>query len=314
MVSHRQLDHALILAKAGNFTRASMFANLSQSAFSRSIRSLEKNLGAALFDRDVDQVRPTRYGEVVLRYAANIVADVDEMRREVQMMDDLQRGEISVGLGVYPAEVSANEALARLLRDYPGLRYRIFVSNWADIEQRVLSREVDIGYAAVEAVEPDERLEIHPVNGHRMLVFARKDHPLAGGRALSSEDLDDYPLVSIRVPSGLADQVPGKAAKEPGTGVLIPAMEIDDLGTARSIVAESDGIGVAVPVQIERELARGEFVILNVPEFQLAPVFSLIMLKSRSLSPGAVKFVEYVHSADAMAIVRNRMLVEKYSD
>lgn len=47
----RQLGHLVMLADELSFTRAAIRANLSQTAFSRSIGSLEKRLGVRLFDR-----------------------------------------------------------------------------------------------------------------------------------------------------------------------------------------------------------------------------------------------------------------------
>ena len=95
MISHRQLVHALCLFKHGNFTRAAIEANISQSAFSRSIQNLEDDLGILLFDRDTATVIPTSYGEMFLRRAAAIVADAQELEREVHLMRGLEVGSFS---------------------------------------------------------------------------------------------------------------------------------------------------------------------------------------------------------------------------
>lgn len=103
MISHRQLVHALCLFTQGNFTRAAAEANISQSAFSRSIRNLELDLGVPLFDRNTTTAAPTRYGEAFLRRAEAIVADTAELEREISLMRGLDVGSFSVALGMYPA-------------------------------------------------------------------------------------------------------------------------------------------------------------------------------------------------------------------
>jgi hypothetical protein len=60
MISHRQLIHALSLFEHGNFTRAATQANISQSAFSRSISKLESNLAVAPMNRDSGSYRGKR--------------------------------------------------------------------------------------------------------------------------------------------------------------------------------------------------------------------------------------------------------------
>ena len=313
MITHRQLEHALILARIGNFSRAATEANLSQSAFSRSIRNLEDYLGVALFDRSATQVSPTRYGETLISQAQTIVADVRELRRDIRQMTELTSGEFSAGLGVYPAEIYGNLAIAHMVRDYPGLTYRVFVSNWEDITNRVLSRDVDIGFVAKEGTLYDRQLDFTPVCGHRMYVYARSGHPLAGKRHLTKEDLDQFPLVSIRVPAAIAPVIPGQASIDPVSGVLIPSIEVDDMSTARSIISHCDGVGVAVPMQIEGALESGDFVLLDFPTDNLNPMFYFVTPKGRTISPAAEKFIRRVRSLDEEAEEKNQMIYARYT-
>lgn len=312
MLNHRQLNHALTLYKHANFTRAAAEANISQSAFSRSIRKLEQDLGVSLFDRDANHVTPTRYGNVLLDKASTIVNDAVELQREIDLMRGLELGRFAVGMGIYPAEVSGNRAVGEMLRTHPNLRYRAFVGNWATVNGYVLSKTVDMGFVAIEAAETDERLTVERVSQHEMALYCRKGHPLAGCESLSRDDLDQFPLVSIRVPAGLADRVPGKADLDPESGHLVPAVEIDDFTTARAVVNNSNGIGAAVPLQIEAQLLSGEFVLLKFQRPWLMPPHGFILLKHRALSPAAEVFMENVTRLEKDARLRNTELTEKY--
>ena len=161
-------------------------------------------------------------------------------------------------------------------------------------------------------VESDERLAIEQVSEHEMAMYCRTGHPLAGGKTLSSDDLDQFPLVSIRVPGGLADAIPGKALIDPKSGDLVPAMEIDDFATARTVVANSNGIGTTIPTQIASQLASGELTLLNLPRPWLLPVFGFILMKNRALGPAAEVFMETVSALEKDACRRNAILLEKY--
>lgn len=265
-----------------------------------------------LFDRTTNSVTPTRYGETLLSKAEAIIADAIELQREIDLMRGLELGSLDVAMGIYPAEFSGNRALGEMLRNYPNLCYRAFVSNWETVIERVLSREVDLGYATVEAAEIDERLTIELVCNPEMVLYCRKGHPLADYKEVTRRDLASFPLVSIRVPSALADAIPGKAKIDSVTGDLVPAMEIDDFATARSVVSNSDGIGAAVPTQVQDQLVSGEFKLLKYQRPWLKPVFGFILLKNRAISAAAAVFMEEVITLEQEASRRNRVLMEEY--
>jgi DNA-binding transcriptional LysR family regulator len=312
MPTHKQLAHALALFRHRSFTQAAAESHLTQSAFSRSISNLEKELGVLLFEREGNTVSPTLYGETLLRRARTIVADTEELERDIRLLKGLDSGSLSVALAVYPAAISGSEALGAMTLAHPKLDYRVTVGNWEQTLDQVLTRRADLGYVATSSVAGDDRFESIPVCEHEMVLYARKGHPLAGVTNLSRNDLDQFPLVSIRVPKMLADVVPGKGRVDPLTGYLIPAVEIDDLGTARSIVASSNGFSPAVPIQIERQLESGEFILLDYRDLCLKPMLGFIMLRNRMVSPAAEVYMEHVFEIEQGLSLRISELLDKY--
>ena len=312
MISNRQLAHALTLFRHGNFTRAAAESHLSQSAFSRSIRGLEKELGVMLFDRYSNSVVPTVYGKALLRRAEAIIADTEELEREIRLIQGLESGSFSVALGIYPAEVSGNQAVGKMVYDHPDLHYRISLGTWQHVNKLVLSRRVDLGFAATSIADTDEKLVTETVGEHEMLLYCRKNHPLSGCAKLSKQDLDQFPLVSIRIPGELADTIPGKSDIDYSTGHLIPSVEVDDLITAQSVVANSNGIGVAFPIQIASQLESGDFKLLGFKKPWLKPSYGFIFLRNRSISPAAEIFMKHVFEIEKDVQQKNQMLIEKY--
>jgi DNA-binding transcriptional LysR family regulator len=311
-VTQKQLAHALALARHGNFTQAAEESNLSQPAFSRSIKNLEQALGVLLFDRGAPTVMPTRYGEVFLQRAQSIVTDTQELLRDIGLMHGLASGHLCVALGMFPAEVSGNRALGKMVSEYPGLTYRSQVGNWALVSQQILSRVADLGFALTNGAYADERLAVDPVSRHELVLFCRKDHPLAGCRHLEQADLDQFPLVTIRAPAEYADMIPGRSRVDSGSGLIVPSVEIDNFATVRAAVRASNSISAAVPLQIESELDAGEFVLLKHQRPWLRPEHGFILLKGRSISPAAEKYMEYVRECEKEAEAANFRVMEKY--
>lgn len=108
MLKLQQLAHALALSRLGNFHRAAKALHLSQPALSRSIRSLEHSLGVSLFDRHGAQIKPTVYGEALLRRAERMLEQSDELERDIQLLEGLKAGGLAVGMGGFAAELSGS--------------------------------------------------------------------------------------------------------------------------------------------------------------------------------------------------------------
>ena len=70
----RQLRHLLAVVEHGSVSAAADHVNLSQPALSRSLRALEDELRAPLFDRHERRLVPTPFAQAYLARARRIVA------------------------------------------------------------------------------------------------------------------------------------------------------------------------------------------------------------------------------------------------
>ncbi|MCB1654926.1 MAG: LysR family transcriptional regulator, partial [Pseudomonadales bacterium] len=93
----RKLRHVLGLVEHLTFTKASIEVNLSQPALSRSIQSIEAELGVQLFDRGPNGVELTPYGEVFTERARKVLAELNELRRDIELVRRGEYGEIALG-------------------------------------------------------------------------------------------------------------------------------------------------------------------------------------------------------------------------
>lgn len=311
MIKLQQLAHAVALSRYGSFNRAAEAHHISQPAFSRSIRSLEDALGVLLFDRRGSEVMPTLYGETLLRRADAILGDTNELEREIALLKGLEAGSFAVAMGAYAAELSGGRAVGELTRQHPNLRCQVRLGTWRDVADLVSSRRVDLAIAEISILRGVERLQVESIGTHQMVFYCRREHPLLGRGPLSNTDLDEFPLVSIRIPPRGASLLRGKWSLDPDTRDLIPQVEVDDLTTAHAVVLASDAFGIATPLQIEPWLNRGALGVLSYPAPWLRLDYGFIYLKGRLLSPAAQRFMQIVTEIEAEISTRNRELLGK---
>lgn len=314
MITLTQLGHALALREYGNFRRAAKSQHISQPAFSRSIQKLESLLEVQLFNRQRGgSVTPTLYGESVLLRADAIFGETDELIRELHLLKGVGTGSLSIAMGAHVAETSASQAIAELAKLHPNLDYRAIVTGWREVIEFVLSREVDIGIAEISITKGVHGIQVELIAQHDMVYFCRQGHPLLVQKKLSKSELNNYSLVSLRLPPRAEDLIYGRYSIDAKTGDVIPSIEINNINSARAIVSGSDAISIATPLQLEPWLASGELRVLPCGDTQLKLGYGFIFLRDRKLSPSAELYMRKVRTLEKHIMKKNKSLLETYS-
>jgi len=309
MLTLKQLRHAMALERHGHFHRAAQAEHISQPALSRSIRALEAQLGVTLFDRQGGGVEPTLFGAALLRHAVQALGETDELLREIDLLRGLEAGQLQVAMGVYAAEMSAARSIGELVERHPGVTCRIRLTSWQELPGLVTARSVDLGVGEISTLGDLQELEVEALGRPRLVMFCRPGHPLAGRRDLSKEDLDGFPIVTPRLPPRGIGLVPGKTRVDPDTGDLLPTIEVDNLTSARLVLAGNDAFGMATPIQIEGALRRGEFRVLDFHRPWMELDYGFIYLRNRMLSPAAKAYMDIVRRIDAEMREANEALM-----
>ena len=89
-----KIFHAV--AEAGNFTKATYALNLSQSAISRQIQSLEQELKTQLFERHARGLSLTDNGEYLFKTAHEVISKLKEVEATLGDKKNKQSGKITI--------------------------------------------------------------------------------------------------------------------------------------------------------------------------------------------------------------------------
>jgi DNA-binding transcriptional LysR family regulator len=305
----RQLRHVLALDRYRNFARAAEAIGLTQPALSRSIQSLEDELGARLFDRDRARVEPTALGLRLIELSRPIVTQASSAERELQQMVGLAGGLLRVGAGPFPAEISVGTAIGRLARLHPGIQADVAVGDWPDLCRRLLNDELDLVVAESSHAEGDDRLIVEPLPEHRGVLYGRAGHPLAERSDLTVEDVLRYPMVMTTLPKRMLDSLgKGASTARPGLpeGAAATEFRVETPFLARQIVMQSDVLSMALLRQIDSDVALGRLAVLHLHLPWLNTSYGMIRLSRRTPAPAATEFLKILREVEGEIAAEER--------
>ncbi len=255
----RQLRYFLAVAEAGHMTRAAASLGIQQPPLSQQIKTLERQLGLALFHRHPKGVSLTDGGRLFLGEAQRMVQDMAAMEQRMARIARGQHGQLAVG---FTSSAAAHAFVPAALREYrrsqPGIALVLSENNAAEITEAVTASRLHCGLLRVPVAQP-EPLVFETLLQEPVRIALPSDHPLAvgamgtGGKLappLSLTELRHESFILVRRPGA-----PGLYAnllalcREQGFEPHIAA-EVDRMMTNLNLVAAGVGISV-VPASME---------------------------------------------------------------
>ena len=201
MINSDRLEMLLAAARAGSFSAAAKKLFLTPSAVSQQIAALERDVGAALFERSRHGVRLTTAGQSLHRHAEAVANRLADAQIEIDSL--VSGGSGRVVLGSFPTATAAFVAvgIARFRRVHPQVEVRLVDGEPSDSVLQLKMRELDLAvvfdlpswpaYRSYEGREVAARDDIEIVHlcDDPFLVMLPIQHRLASKTELDVVDL-----------------------------------------------------------------------------------------------------------------------------
>lgn len=275
-----QLRHLIALAQGGSFSKAAQALFLTQPALSRSIRALEDELGAPLFDRVGRRIELTPFGRDTLERARHLVCDADDLQASGRRASDGDAGVLRIGMGSGPGAMLMTPLLMQTAQHRPGLRMEISRAGTELLVQALRARALDALVVDARSLRPAADLRAEFLSEMRGAFMVRHGHPLARRRvAPGFDDLLRYPMASTPLSDEVARVLVERYGPHahPDECVTLRCEEIPSLvEVARRSDAVLLAIRAAAPELIELKLR---------PELDATARFGLVTLARRTEPP-----------------------------
>ena len=82
------------------------------------------------------------------------------MERDLNLLQGLESGELIIGSGPFPAEITVGKAVALFSRNYPKVNVRVIVDHTTNLLIGLHNRELDIFVADTRVIKDESELDL----------------------------------------------------------------------------------------------------------------------------------------------------------
>jgi DNA-binding transcriptional LysR family regulator len=176
LIDPRRLQMFVAVAETLSFTHGAKSLGLAQQPVSAQIARLERDLGAALFERNTRRVRLTESGRRLYTDAREILSALDRARRNVVMASRGEIGSLAIGCG----ELAVESLLPKILRafhaQFPEVTVTLYEHHTSDQLDALRRDDIDVGFALLPTPADDISAEILSEDGF-VVAVATSDRP-----------------------------------------------------------------------------------------------------------------------------------------
>ncbi len=275
------------LAESESFTRSAKINQITQSAVSQQISSLEKHFKSLLIERSKKKFRLTREGQVLYEHSKQIIQAYEVLENRLQEIRDVVSGTIrvatiySIGLHDLPPY------LKKFLKTHPTVNAHVEYRRSNQVYDDVLGNVVDLGLVAYPS--KDSRLEIVPLRKDMLVLICHPSHPMARVSSLSLTALKGQKFIGFE-PDIPTRKAIDKILKDKNVEVQ-HVMEFDNIETVKRAVEIDAGISIVPQGTITQEVSRQTLVEVRIEDAEFYRPLAAIYKKNKILSPAMKQFI-----------------------
>jgi DNA-binding transcriptional LysR family regulator len=276
-----QLEALVAISETGSFTEAADRVGITRSAVSHALASLEAELGVSLLERERGNTVPTGVGNCILRYARDILSNVESIQQESAAARGLQAGKLRIGMVSSVSAAISTGILRKFRQEYPAIELVTFEGTGREVEDWILNSVVDVGFILRQV----EGIESQFIGCDEVRVVVPANHPLRKQRVVNLEQLTHEPFIFPKMACDFLDSFQDAASQVK----LQQRYEASETQTILAMIREGLGITLLPEMLLPSHLDGLHLLSLSTPMHYR---FGLGVRSQRSASPAARIFIQ----------------------
>jgi DNA-binding transcriptional LysR family regulator len=275
------------LAETESFTKAAQINNVTQSAVSQQISSLERIFKALLIERSKKKFRLTREGQVLYDHSKQVIQTYEGLHNKLQEIKDIISGTIrlatiySIGLHDLPPY------LKKFLKAYPTVNVHVEYRRANQVYEDVIGNVVDLGLVAYPT--RDSKLEISPLRKDPLVLITHPQHPLAKNKSVKLKNVSGQKFIGFE-PDIPTRKALDKILKEYSVEVN-HVMEFDNIETVKRAVEIDAGVAIVPQGTVIQEVAKQTLAQISLEDGDFYRPLAVIYKRNKVLSPAMKQFI-----------------------
>ncbi|SOZ19951.1 Transcriptional regulator LysR family [Cupriavidus taiwanensis] len=281
----QKLLHLLAVVEHGTFSEAARAVHLTQPALSRSIRALEHELKAPLFDRGARRATLTVFGELVAERARRMRLEERQLRRDLELLRGGEEGSLAIGVAPAPAALLLAPFLIHMAQAHPRIKVRTETGATGALLEALRNETIDAIVGDAYVLRAADDVDVEPLGELPAGLVCRAGHPILRKRRIDIDTIRAYPVATTTLSTVVSRQLAELWGPDAAPERLF-TLHCDNLDMLRSVTLASDTLLFGVLSITRQERAAGLMAEVPMPpDARRCGRYGMARMAARSLSP-----------------------------
>ncbi len=265
------------VATFSSFTKAAEEMFITQPAVTKNIKELESELGIRLFNRISNKITLTEAGKLLLHYTEHVLTLDKKFMFDLGVLKQKFSGDLKLGASTTIGQYVLPPILAKFKMEQPEMELSLLNDNTQRIETALIEKILDLGI--VEGNSKNSQLKYIPFIKDEIVAIAHSSQPLFEKDEITLSEFKEIPLVLRELGSGSLEVITEKLRqKDVKLKDLNVVMHLGSTESIKTFLANSNSIGLISINAVSKEIANGEFKIIDIADFEIVRNFYFIHL------------------------------------
>ena len=286
-----QKNHPLPLVEERSFSKTADALHLTQPTISSHIKAIEDEAGIQLLDRLGRSVIPTKAGEILYKYAKEILNTKNSAIQALNQFKGAARGSLIIGGSTIPGEYILPEYIAQFKKAHPDVAVTLRLGDTQDITDMVMDGSIEMGVIGSKA--DDKRIDCREFLKDELALVASAKHFKGIKSQIDIKELKKLPFI-IREKGSGSRKTLEETLKKNGVSMedLNIAAEVGSTEAVKQSVRAGIGVSFISLFAVKDEIPRKTLRRISIKGFHVSRHFYIATDKARAISPICQSFMK----------------------